>query len=703
MLPLTNCQLHRACPHTANRAKRLGIGTVAVYSDPDASAVHTAFADEAICVGPAASAKSYLNIPRIIDACRATGAQAVHPGYGFLSENAHFGEALAEAGITFIGPGAYALTEMGDKIASKIIAKDANVNTIPGYIGLVENDDEVKKIANEIGYPVMIKASAGGGGKGMRIAWNDAEAVEGFRLSKNEALSSFGDDRIFIEKFIEEPRHIEIQIIADKHGNVVALPERECSIQRRNQKVIEEAPSVLLDPETRLAMGEQACALARAVDYVSAGTVEFLCDKHKNFYFLEMNTRLQVEHPVTEYVSGVDLVEQMLRVAAGHKLPEHLLHGPVPIQGWAIEARVYAEDPLRGFLPSTGRLSRYIEPVGEGVRCDAGVQEGGEISMFYDPMISKLIAHAPTRLEAIERLKSAIDGYVIRGDALAHNTQFCRDVLNHPRFVSGAITTGFIAEEYPDGFHGVTLSEGSTNTLVACAAVMQAVRDATTSLLSGSKNVAAGSAGRAFSERVFVTVDKDEVYEAHIVRGADGDDGDAWTVEVGKCVDAESDAEGAGNGPSNPIAAKFDTVTLNNVRWANQDPILTATTGDGAGDAVILQHLGTTAEGFRLQLEGAMVDVAVRTPAQQRLSGYMLPKPEVDYSKVLVSPMPGVLVSLEVAVGDVVEAGQMLAVVEAMKMQNVLRSPKKARIASIAPVAGDSLAVDEIIMEFEDM
>ena len=478
--------------------RRLGIKTVAVHSDADEKSMHVAMADEAVCVGPAASTDSYLRSDRILDAVKLTGAQAVHPGYGFLSENASFSDMLEKAGVEFIGPKRRAIEAMGDKIESKAIAEEAGVNIIPGRLDVIKDDEQLKQICNEIGYPVMIKASAGGGGKGMRVAYNDDEAEEGFRLSTEEARNSFGDDRIFIEKFVEEPRHIEIQLVADRHGQVVSLPERECSIQRRNQKVIEEAPSVLLDPATRKAMQEQAAMLARAVDYESAGTVEFLVDKNKDFYFLEMNTRLQVEHPVTELISGVDLVEQMIRVAAGRKLPENLVNfdfsTPQPVDtfeldpekgfysygneprfnGWAIESRVYAEDPFRNFLPSTGLLDKYASPCigdennnglydedgkpskGAGIRCDSGIREGSNISMFYDPMISKLCTYAATREESIEEMKYALDTYVIHG--VQHNGAFCRDVLDNPRFEQGTLTTNFIAEEYPVRIFDLVLS-----------------------------------------------------------------------------------------------------------------------------------------------------------------------------------------------------------------------------------------------------
>ena len=457
------CVVIRTC-------RRLGIKTVAIFSEPDRYSVHVTMADEAVCVGPAASSASYLNIPNILQAVKDTGAQAVHPGYGFLSENRRFQEALAEAGVKFIGPGTEAIQAMGDKISSKKIAKEANVSIIPGYLGAINGDDELLRIANEIGYPVMIKASAGGGGKGMRIAYDDAEAVDGYRLSKAEAMSSFGDDTMFVEKYIEEPRHIEIQLLADAHGNAVYLNERECSVQRRNQKVIEEAPSTFLTPDTRRAMGEQAVALAKAVGYESAGTCEFLVDKHRNFYFLEMNTRLQVEHPVTEAITGLDLVEHMIRVAAGQ--PLSFAQKDVRLEGWALESRVYAEDPLRGFLPSIGKLVRYVEPRGEGVRVDSGVREGSDISVYYDPMISKLITYAPTRNEALARMRAALDQYVIRG--VTHNINFLRSLCDHPRFIRGDLSTAFIPEEYPDGYKGAEMSDEDVVVLLGTAVAVRA-------------------------------------------------------------------------------------------------------------------------------------------------------------------------------------------------------------------------------------
>uniref|UniRef100_A0A673A162 Propionyl-CoA carboxylase alpha chain, mitochondrial n=1 Tax=Sphaeramia orbicularis TaxID=375764 RepID=A0A673A162_9TELE len=457
------CRVIKTC-------KKMGIQTVAVHSDVDSSAVHVKMADEAVCVGPAPTSKSYLNMDAIMDAIRSTGAQAVHPGYGFLSENKEFAKRLAAEGVTFIGPDTHAIQAMGDKIESKLIAKAAKVNTIPGFDGVVKTAEEAVKIAQDIGYPVMIKASAGGGGKGMRIAWNNEETREGFRFSSQEAASSFGDDRLLIEKYIDNPRHIEIQVLADKHGNALWLNERECSIQRRNQKVVEEAPSTFLDPSTRRAMGEQAVQLAKAVQYSSAGTVEFLVDSKKNFYFLEMNTRLQVEHPITECITGLDLVEQMIRVAKGYKL--HHKQEDIPINGWAIESRVYAEDPYKSFgLPSIGRLSQYQEPVNLcNVRVDSGIQEGSDISIYYDPMISKLVTYGATRAEALSKMEDALDNYVIRG--VTHNIPLLREIITHPRFISGDISTNFLPEVYPDGFKGHQLEASTRRELLASAAAL---------------------------------------------------------------------------------------------------------------------------------------------------------------------------------------------------------------------------------------
>lgn len=715
--------------------RRLGIKTVAVYSEPDVNSVAVRMADEAICVGPAPSAQSYLSIPKIVEAVKSTGAQAVHPGYGFLSENKDFCEALEELGVAFIGPGHEAIRAMGDKIESKMIAKEAGVNTIPGFLGEIDSPDEAVRVAQEIGYPVMIKASAGGGGKGMRVAYDDEEVRMGYRLSKEEAASSFGDDRMFIEKFIEDPRHIEIQLIADSFGNVVPLPERECSIQRRNQKVIEEAPSVLLDPETRLAMGKQASMLAKKVGYVSAGTVEFLCDKNKNFYFLEMNTRLQVEHPVTELISQVDLVEQMIRVAAGHKLPDELLQGPMPIHGWAMESRVYAEDPLRGFLPSIGRLLTYHEPVHlPGVRVDSGVSEGSDISMFYDPMISKLITHGKDRAECLSRMRAALDHYVIRGPG--NNVCFLQDVFRHPRFVSGKITTKFIAEEYPDGFDGVKLTPSETDDLTVVGAMLHLQRERARKLLPTTRPTVKATAVNAAlleSDELELVDNTGLVPRFHVVN-----DADAASSASLLALAARNSLEEVGqtllvsiNGPFGettpvvvvelevPAAGKVKrarsdrVVTLTHVNgkwhlvsdldWTLNGPLIQATHAkDGANDVELAtQVLQALPEGYRVQHCGAIHDVVVRTAGEAKLASYMKPKPKVDTSKFLLCPMPGMLISVAVEAGQHVELGQELAVVEAMKMQNVLRSEKKGTVKAVRHAAGDSLKVDEIILEYE--
>ncbi|RHY79812.1 hypothetical protein DYB31_003254, partial [Aphanomyces astaci] len=609
-----------------------GIKTVAVYSEPDVNSVHVRLADEAVCVGPAKSANSYLNIDRIMDAVRQTGAQA----------NKLFCDALDKAGVTFIGPGFHAIEAMGDKIESKQIAIDAGVNTIPGFQGVIQDEDEAVKVAREVGYPVMVKASAGGGGKGMRVAYNDAEVREGYRLSKEEAANSFGDDRMFIEKFIEDPRHIEIQLLADTHGNYVPFPERECSIQRRNQKVIEEAPSMLLDEATRRAMGydmptrycsfiyfvlnfvcqeglsgAQAVMLAKKVGYTSAGTVEFLCDKHKNFYFLEMNTRLQVEHPVTELITKVDLVEQMLRIAAGHALPAHLTSGPLPIYGWAMESRVYAEDPLRGFLPSIGRLLTYDEPHHlPGVRVDSGVTEGSDISMHYDPMISKLVTHGKDRKECLERMKFALDHYVIRGPG--NNMAFMQDVYRHPRFESGNITTKFIAEEYPDGFTGVKLDAEQTHEVIVAGALMH---------LKASRSSNKNKAAQVWTTAAGTTVTQlpESFQGAHAVRA----------VAVGSTIYAS-------------VGGSSNWVIVNDFDWSPKAPLFSA---DISANRRALQVLKKLPEGFQIQHHGAVHDV--------------------------VGGIHRLLVSVAVQAGDHVQIGQEVAVVEAMKMQNVIRASKK--------------------------
>ena len=646
-------------------ARAMGISTVAIYSDADAGALHVKMADEAVHIGPAPANQSYIVIEKVMDAIRATGAEAVHPGYGFLSENPKFAAALEAEGVAFIGPPKGAIEAMGDKITSKKLAAEAGVSTVPGYMGLIEDADEAVRIAGEIGYPVMIKASAGGGGKGMRIAWDDAEAREGFQSSKNEAAASFGDDRIFIEKFVTQPRHIEIQVLADSHGNTIYLNERECSIQRRNQKVVEEAPSPFLDPATRKAMGEQACALAAAVDYASAGTVEFIVDGAKNFYFLEMNTRLQVEHPVTELITGVDLVEQMIRVAAGEKLA--LTQDDIGINGWAIENRLYAEDPYRGFLPSIGRLTRYRPPAEiatetQAIRNDTGVFEGGEISMFYDPMIAKLCTWAPTRAEAIEVMRGALDAFEIEG--IGHNLPFLSAVMDHPKFVSGDMTTAFIAEEYPDGFQGVELGEAEERRVVASIAAMHRVAEIRRTRVSSrldnhERRVETDWVVHLGSKRIPVSIAADK-------------GGAAVTFEDGATLRVEGDWT-----PGD---------TLAHMRVDGELLILKVTKAPG---------------GFRIRTRGADMRVRVLTPRIAELAALIPEKEAVDTSNLLLCPMPGLIVKVDVSEGDEVQEGQALCTVEAMKMENILRAEKKGTIKKINAVAGDSMGVDDVIMEFE--
>ena len=644
-------------------AKSLGIATVAVYSDADKQARHVQMADEAVAIGPAAAAESYLVAEKIIEACKQTGADAVHPGYGFLSERASFCEALSAAGITFVGPPPGAIEAMGDKITSKKIAQDAGVSTVPGYMGLIADADEAVKISTEIGYPVMIKASAGGGGKGMRIAWNDDEAREGFERSKSEAASSFGDDRIFIEKFVVEPRHIEIQVLADQHGNCVYLGERECSIQRRNQKVIEEAPSPFLDAATRKAMGEQSVALAQAVGYVSAGTVEFIVDKDKNFYFLEMNTRLQVEHPVTELITGVDLVEQMIRVADGHKLD--FTQEDVTLTGWAIESRLYAEDPYRNFLPSIGRLTRYRPPVevhedAYVVRNDTGVYEGGEISMYYDPMIAKLCSWAPTRGEAIDVMANALDGFELEG--IGHNLPFLSAVMEHPRFQSGNISTAFIAEEYPEGFAGVEMEGPYQFALQAAALLLQRSDD---ERRAGETQAFATSLSASQEKTIICGTNATEA----IIAAQDG--------QYAITIDGQTKLARLAYQPGDGLAA----LTLD--------------------DEPFIIKVSAAAPGYRLRLRGIDEVLMVFDSQVGALYAHMPAPKVVDTSNLLLCPMPGLVVSLMVEEGQHVEEGQPLVIIEAMKMENVLRAEKAATISALPVAEGDSLSVDDIIMEFE--
>ena len=646
-------------------ARKMGIKTVAIYSDADRNALHVEMADEAVHIGPPPANQSYIVIDKVMEAIKATGAQAVHPGYGFLSENPKFAEALAAANVAFIGPPVGAIESMGDKITSKKIAQEAGVSTVPGYMGLIEDADEAVKISQQIGYPVMIKASAGGGGKGMRIAWNDEEAREGFQSSKNEAANSFGDDRIFIEKFVTQPRHIEIQVLADAHGNCIYLNERECSIQRRNQKVVEEAPSPFLDEATRKAMGEQSCALAKAVGYASAGTVEFIVDGDRNFYFLEMNTRLQVEHPVTELITGVDLVEQMIRVANGEPLA--IMQDDVKINGWAIENRLYAEDPYRNFLPSIGRLTRYRPPAEEAtetavVRNDTGVFEGGEISMYYDPMIAKLCTWAPTRADAIEEMRIALDRFELEG--IGHNLPFLAAVMDHPKFTSGDMTTAFIAEEYPDGFQGVELNEAELRRIAASAAAMNRVAEIRRTKISGRM----------------------DNHERRV--------GDNWVVSLqGEkfAVSVAADANGS-------TVTFEDGASLRVEGYWTPGMMLADMTVDGAP---LVMKVGKITGGFRIRNRGADLKVHVRSPRQSELALHMIEKLPPDTSKMLLCPMPGLIVKVDVEVGQEVQEGQALCTVEAMKMENILRAERKGVVSKINTTAGDSLAVDDIIMEFE--
>ncbi len=648
-------------------ARKMGIATVAVYSDADRDAVHVEMADEAVHIGPAPAAQSYLVADKIIAACRQTGAEAVHPGYGFLSERASFCAALEKEGIVFIGPKPKAIEAMGDKIESKKFANAAKVSTVPGYLGVIENADHAEKIADEIGYPVMIKASAGGGGKGMRIAWSKAEVRDGFDRARSEAKSSFGDDRVFIEKFVVEPRHIEIQVLGDGHGNVIYLGERECSIQRRNQKVAEEAPSPFLDEKTRRAMGEQSVALAKAVDYQSAGTVEFIVDKDRNFYFLEMNTRLQVEHPVTELVTGVDLVEQMIRVAAGEKLA--IRQSDVTLNGWAIESRLYAEDPYRNFLPSIGRLTRY-QPPEEGsygdviVRNDTGVTEGSEISMFYDPMIAKLCTWAPDRITAIDAMSDALDAFVV--DGIEHNIPFLSALMRHPRWREGRLSTGFIAEEYPEGFAPVVPGEEERKVLAAVAAATELLRRDRLDRLPGRLGPHSGAVKRDWEVRI----------------GADSVP--VSLVEGMVSVPFEGDFEIGGA-----------TVTVAS-DWRPGERVWQGSVG---GRSVTAQ-LRPVPNGVRIAWQGMAVTAYAMLPRIAELDRLMPAKMPPDTSKLLLCPMPGLVVSVAVSEGQEVKAGETLAVVEAMKMENVLRAERDLTVSRVNARPGDSLAVDAVIMEF---
>jgi propionyl-CoA carboxylase alpha chain len=635
-------------------ARKMGIRTVAVYSDADARALHVDMADEKLHIGPPPAAQSYLLIDKIVEACLKTGAEAVHPGYGFLSERSAFPKALQAAGITFIGPNPGAIDAMGDKIESKKAAAAAKVSTVPGYMGIIEDADEAVKIAGEIGYPVMIKASAGGGGKGMRIAYSEAEVKEGFTRAKSEAKSSFGDDRVFIEKFILNPRHIEIQVLGDKHGNVIYLGERECSIQRRNQKVIEEAPSPLLDEKTRRAMGEQAVALAKAVNYDSAGTVEFVAGQDRSFFFLEMNTRLQVEHPVTELVTGIDLVEQMIRVAAGEELA--IRQKDVTLKGWAVESRIYAEDPYRNFLPSTGRLVKYRPPAessanGITVRNDTGVYEGGEISIYYDPMIAKLCTHAPSRIAAITAMADALDAFHIAG--IQHNIPFLSAIMENPRWQSGALSTGFIVEEFPGGFTGHEITPEIKETMARVATVLDHVENRRKRLINGQMT----GNGVKFATARIVKLGKD------------------WLpVTISEATDALADACG----------------------WVPGQPVFSADLGQGRVTVQVKRILN----GYRLSYRGVVLDAHVYTEREAALAKLMPEKAAADTSKKLLCPMPGLVIAIPAVVGQEVKAGEPLAIVEAMKMENILRAERDVTVKAINAKQGDSLQVDAVIMEF---
>jgi propionyl-CoA carboxylase alpha chain len=652
------CRVIKTC-------KRLGIATVAVYSDADAEGLHVRMADEAVHIGGSPAAESYLLADRIIQAAKDTGAQAIHPGFGFLSEKADFVTALDAAGLVFIGPPSKAIAAMGDKIESKRLAAEAGVSTVPGFMGIIESGEQAVEIAKDIGYPVMLKASAGGGGKGMRIARSDQEVIDGFRGAQNEARSSFGDDRVFVEKYVEEPRHIEIQVLADGQGTCLYLGERECSIQRRHQKVIEEAPSPFIDPETRQKMGEQAVALAEAVGYTSAGTVEFIVDKDRNFYFLEMNTRLQVEHPVTEMITGLDLVEWMIRIAAGEKLD--FGQADVKLDGWAIETRVYAEDPLRNFLPSIGRLVQYRAPAeGKAVRVDTGVGEGSEISMFYDPMIAKLATWGETRDAAISEMRRALDAFYIRG--VNHNIPFLAAVMAAERFQSGKLTTNYIAEEYPDGFQGRALPEAQRGRLVAVAAVLQLRAEQRNAGIAARDDLNAPPSLDAQRSLQRVVMIERDPHPVTIIPEAGG-------------FSVESD----------------DGKHLIESDWRPGQPLFEGR----LDDRPITVQVDAAGPRWKLTHDGATVDVLVLRPRLAELAALMPIKVPPDMSAFLLSPMPGLLVSVAVEEGQEIKAGEELAVVEAMKMENVLRAERDGTVSKLHAAPGDSLSVDQAIIEFE--
>jgi len=643
--------------------RRLGIKTAIVYSEADADSLAVELADEAIFIGPAPAAQSYLVIDKIVDAAKKVGAEAIHPGFGFLSERAEFAERLLKEKITFIGPNPHAISAMGDKIESKRAAGLAGVNTVPGFVGEINGVEHALEISKEIGYPVMIKASAGGGGKGIRIAWNDADVREGLPATQAEAKASFGDDRIFIEKFVTEPHHIEIQVIGDKHGTVLHLNERECSIQRRNQKVVEEAPSPFLDAKTRAAMGAQAVALAKAVNYDSAGTVEFIVDGKKNFYFLEMNTRLQVEHPITEMITGVDLVELMLKSAYGEKL--QLKQDDVKINGWAIETRIYAEDPYRNFLPSIGRLKRYKPPV-EGkfgdvtIRNDSGVREGDEISVFYDPMIAKLITHAPKRITAIDAQAKALDSFLIEG--IRDNAPFLNAVMAEPNFRAGKYTTAYIKDTYPEGFKGAPVSPDQQERFIAIAGFAHSLLDRRAREISGQMN------GRRNTRREWSAVLNGETAKLFVDLTSDGAD-----VSI--------------NG------SKAESL---NASWV---PGSRSVTGSYKGEAFEI-HLYPSNPGYHLHQGGASVKILIMRPKSAEMMARLPVRAPADTSKLIVSPMPGLVVTMDVEIGQSVSEGQTVAVIEAMKMQNILRAERDGVVKIVGAKAGDTVAADDVLVEF---
>ncbi|NWG47254.1 MAG: acetyl/propionyl/methylcrotonyl-CoA carboxylase subunit alpha [Alphaproteobacteria bacterium] len=652
-------------------ARRMGIRTVAVYSEADRDGLHVELADEAVAIGPAPAAQSYLDMARIIAAVKETGAQAVHPGFGFLSERESFARALAAEKIVFIGPNTRAIAAMGDKIQSKKLAAQAGVSTVPGFLGEIGNPDEAVAIARDIGFPVMIKASAGGGGKGMRIAFDEGEVREGFERARNEARASFGDERVFIEKFITSPRHIEIQVLGDKHGNVIHLGERECSIQRRHQKVIEEAPSPFVTPEVRAAMGADAVALARAVDYDSAGTVEFIMGPDRDFYFLEMNTRLQVEHPVTELVTGIDLVEQMIRIAGGARLDR--TQEDVTFRGWAMECRLYAEDPYRGFLPSTGRLTRYVPPTegthdGRTVRIDTGVREGGEISVYYDPMIAKLVTHGPGRIAAIDHMARALDGFRI--DGIRHNLPFLATVMRNERFREGALSTGFIAEEFPEGFSGRVPSQGEREALIAIA-------------LLAHRRLAA----RARSISGQIRPDHPPPVDGRWVVTCEGVQTDTEIAEAEGRLSVAFPAPGAAPRRLTVASGWRPGAALHEAQVSGETYVVTLELMPG---------------GYRLRHGGVELLLSIDRPRVAALLPLMPQKTAADSARFLLCPMPGTLVSLAVETGQEVKSGEALAVVEAMKMENVLRAERDGTIGKVHARPGASLAVDDIILEFEE-